>query len=146
MSKIFIAYSSIGGNTELTVQKLVELIKDRSEVTLKRVDIANAEDINNADCVVLASPTYGQGSLEVHFETYLKLIKSLIKDKKFAVIGLGDSKYYPEYLTESGVILEEFIKQNGGHIVQPALRIGMPPIKFIDKLVPRWAENLLTKI
>jgi flavodoxin len=146
MSKIFIAYSSIGGNTELTVQKLVELIQDRVEVNLKRVDVATEEDINNADCVIFASPTYGQGALEIHFETYLKKIKNLINNKKFAVIGLGDSKYYPEYLTESGAILEEFIKTNNGQLVQPALRIGMPPIKFIDKLVPRWAENLLSKI
>jgi flavodoxin I len=146
MSKVFVAYSSIGGNTELTVQKLTELIKDKVEVVVKRVDISTIEDILDADCVVFASPTYGQGNLEVHFESYLKQIKTAIANKKFAVIGLGDSKYYPEYLTESGAILEEYIKKNGGELVQPALRIGMPPIKFIDKLVPRWADSLLSKI
>ena len=146
LPNIFVAYSSIGGNTELTVQKLVQTIDNRANVVVKRVDVSTAQDLEGADCIILASPTYGQGSLEAHFETFLKQIKSSIESKKFAVIGLGDSKYYPEYLTESGAILEEFVRNNGGQLVQPALRIGMPPIKFIEKLVPRWTDNLLSKL
>ena len=146
MSKIFITYSSIGGNTELTVQKISEMLSGKVDLIVKRVDVTTLQDLEDCDCVIFASPTYGQGSVEVHFETFLKKAKASIKDKKFAVVGLGDNKYYPEYLTESGTILETFITENGGQLLVPALRIGMPPIKFIEKLVPRWVENLLTKI
>jgi flavodoxin len=145
MTKVFIVYSSIGGNTELTVQKVIEQIGDRAAVVLQRVDVTKVQDLENCSCIIFASPTYGQGALEVHFETFLKQAKAAIAGKKFAIIGLGDTKYYPEYLTESGVILEEFVTKNGGELIIPALRIGMPPIKFIEKLVPRWTESLLSK-
>lgn len=149
MSKINIIYSTIGGNTELVVQKIIELLPEDIMVKSIRVDIATLDDINNCDLIILACPTYGQGTLESHFPPFLKLIQTQIENKKFAVVGLGDTKYYPEYLTESGAILEEWVKVNKGELVVPALRIGMPPLKFIDKLVPRWVikivEHLNTK-
>jgi flavodoxin len=146
MSKILVVYSSIGGNTELTIQKVAEYIADRASLEVKRVDVTKVEDLENRDCIIFASPTYGQGSLEDHFNTFLKQLKGKLENKKFAVIGLGDSKYYPEYLTESGAILEEFVTKNSGELLVPALRIGMPPIKFIEKLVPRWVDSLLAKL
>lgn len=146
MSKVLIIYSSIGGNTELTVQKLVEQIDNRVSILIKRVDTTTLEDLENQDCIVLACPTYGQGALEVHFSKFLKTIDGRISTKNFAIIGLGDTKYYPEYLTESSSILEEFVKQNNANLIVTSLRIGMPPIKFIEKLVPRWTETLISKI
>jgi flavodoxin I len=143
MSKINIIYSTIGGNTELVVQKVQELLPKEIKTELIRVDVANESSIENCDLIILASPTYGQGTLESHFPPLLKLIQGKVKDKKFAVIGLGDTKYYPEYLTESGAILEEWVRENEGELIIPALRIGMPPLKFIDKLVPRWVQKII---
>jgi flavodoxin I len=146
MKSVIIVYSSIGGNTELTVQKVQNLLSSSIDLTVKRVDTTNPEEFENQDCIILACPTYGQGSLETHFEKFLKSAKSQITGKKFALIGLGDSKYYPEYLTESGTIMEEYITANGGELLVPTLRIGMPPIKFIEKLVPRWTNTLIQNL
>jgi flavodoxin I len=153
MSKINIIFSSIGGNTLLVVQKIAQILEKNSEqnpvpveVNMYRVDNCDPAVINNCDCVILASPTYGQGTLEEHFPSFLKKIASEVEGKKFAVVGLGDNRYYPEYLTESGGILEEFVKNNNGQLLVPALRIGMPPIKFIDKLVPKWVEKLVVEM
>ena len=146
--KILIVFSSIGGNTELVVQKVTQLLLENQKVKLEivRVDSFDLNSLNILDqynCLILASPTYGQGTIESHFSPFLKAIKSKIKDKNCAVIGLGDNKYYPEYLSESGAILEKYVVDNQGILLVPALRIGMPPIKFIEKLVPRWVEKLL---
>jgi flavodoxin I len=143
MPKINIIYSTIGGNTELVVQKVVELLPENIEYRIIRVDTASLEDIENCDLIILASPTYGQGTIEAQFPRFLKLIQNSVENKKFAVIGLGDTKYYPEYLTESGAILENWVKLNSGQLAIPSLRIGMPPLKFIDKLVPRWVDKLI---
>lgn len=145
MSTIIIIYSTIGGNTELAVKRAQqEFERFDYQVELKRVDIAKANDITNCDLTVLASPTYGQGTVEDHFKPFLSELKSIdISTQKFAVIGLGDNKYYPEYLTESAGILEEEIKKYGGNIIAPPLRIGMPPLKFIDKLVPSWVVKVV---
>jgi flavodoxin len=149
--KILIVFSSIGGNTELVVQKVTQMIEEsqRALVTVTRVDsfdMTKPELLDDYNCLILASPTYGQGTIETHFPPFLKLIKSKVAGKNCAVIGLGDNKYYPEYLTESGAILEKYITDNGGNLLVPALRIGMPPIKFIEKLVPKWLEKLLLTI
>jgi flavodoxin I len=146
MVKILIAYTSIGGNTELVVQKVTEILTQRFEVNTARVDVLTANSLEEYNCIILASPTYGQGTVEDHMSKYLKLIKSSTSGKSFAIIGLGDNKYYPEYLSESGAILEKFVTDNGGNLLIPALRIGMPPIKFIEKLVPRWCEILTQKL
>lgn len=148
MSKIIIIYSTIGGNTELAVKRVKqELEKFDYQVELKRVDIAKAGDITNYDLIVLASPTYGQGTVEDHFKPFLSDLKTIeISHQKFAIIGLGDNKYYPEYLTESAGILEDEIKKYGGNVIAPSLRIGMPPLKFIDKLVPAWVGKVLDGI
>lgn len=149
--KILIAFSSIGGNTELVVQKVSQIVQlsQKALIDVCRVDsfdITKPELLDEYNCLVLASPTYGQGTIEVHFLPFLKAIKSKIENKNCAVIGLGDNKYYPEYLTESGAILEKYITDNGGKLLVPALRIGMPPIKFIEKLVPKWVEKLLANL
>ena len=146
--KVLIVFSSIGGNTELVVQKVTQLVEasERVSADVIRVDsfdMTKPELLDQYNCLILASPTYGQGTIETHFSPFLKLIKSKIAAKNCAVIGLGDNKYYPEYLTESGAILEKYVTDNGGNLLVPALRIGMPPIKFIDKLVPKWVEKLL---
>ena len=146
MSKINIIYSTISGNTELVIQKVVELLPSRIEHKIIRVDTAQKEDIENCELIILASPTYGQGSLEAQFPRFLKTIKDSIESKKFVVIGLGDTRYYPEYLTESGTILEDWVKDNKGILLIPSLRIGMPPLKFIDKLVPRWVSKLVENL
>jgi flavodoxin I len=146
MPKINIIYSTIGGNTELVVQKVVELLPENIEGQIIRVDTASLEDIEKCDLIILASPTYGQGTLEAQFPRFLKLIQGKIENKKFAVIGLGDTKYYPEYLTESGAILESWVTDNKGILAVPALRIGMPPLKFIEKLVPRWVDKLVESL
>jgi flavodoxin len=148
LPKILIVFSSIGGNTELVVQKVTQIIQasERAIVDIIRVDsfdMTKPELLGEYNCLILASPTYGQGTIENHFPPFLKLIKSKIADKSCAVIGLGDNKYYPEYLTESGAILEKYVTDSGGNLLIPALRIGMPPIKFIEKLVPKWVEKLL---
>jgi flavodoxin len=149
--KILIVFSSIGGNTELVVQKVSQIIHSSEKATMDVIrvdnfDMTKPELLDDYNCLILASPTYGQGTIEVHFPPFLKSIKSKIANRNCAVIGLGDNKYYPEYLTESGAILEKYVTDNGGNLIAPALRIGMPPIKFIEKLVPKWVEKLLLTI
>ena len=146
MSKIKIIYSTLGGNTELVVQKVVELLPSTIDCSVIRVDTANQTDIESCELVILACPTYGQGSLESQFPKFLKSVQGIIVGKKLAIIGLGDTRYYPEYLTESGSILEDWVKTNKGELLVPTLRIGMPPLKFIDKLVPRWVNKLVENL
>lgn len=145
MAKVLIVFSSISGNTEMVAKKVFEILKDFGhQVTFKRVDVMDSQEIMlDYDLRILASPTYNQGTLEDHFKPFIKEFRKMnLKDKSFAVIGLGDIKYYPEYLTEAAKILEDEIKNAGASLIIPSLRIGSNPIKLIDKLVPKWVEKV----
>ena len=146
--KILIIYSTIGGNTELAIKKAEECFLSKNfDVTIRRVDVANPSQMTEFSAVILASPTYGQGTVEDHFIPFLKAMQKVdITQIPFAVIGLGDTKYYPEYLTESAGILEDAVHKSGAKTIVPALRIGMPPLKFINRLIPSWVDKIITQL
>lgn len=154
MTKILIIYATVSGNTELVVEKITQIINSQKksknlelQIITKRVDLANANEILDNELTILASPTYGQGTVEAHFLPFLKQINKLnLSNSKFAVIGLGSPRFYPEYLTEAAGILEMEIKKTGGNLIVPSLRIGGEVLKMLDKLVPNWTNKLLDKL
>lgn len=154
MTKILIIYATVSGNTELVVEKIIQILNEQKlaknlelQITSKRVDLANANEILQSDLTILASPTYGQGTVEAHFLPFLKQMNKLdLTDSKLAVIGLGSPRFYPEYLTESAGILEMEIKKSSGNLIVPSLRIGGEVLKMLDKLVPNWTNKLLDKL
>lgn len=144
MNSVLIVYATLSGNTELVVAKVTfELETMGYLVTSKRVERVGVKECSEHRLVILASPTYEQGNVEAHFIPFLKdLSRRDNSQTNFAIIGLGDNKYYPEYLTEAAGIIENIVKTSGGKLVVPALRIGMSPLKYMDKLVPSWVEKL----
>lgn len=154
MTKILIIYATVSGNTELVIEKVTQIFNYQKvsknlelQITSKRVDLANANEILDSDLTILASPTYGQGTVEAHFLPFIKQMNKLeLNNSKLAVIGLGSPRFYPEYLTESAGILELEIKKSNGNLFVPSLRIGGEVLKMLDKLVPSWTNRLLDKL
>lgn len=147
MHKTLIVYSTVGGNTELVVNQISQILSSNDfNVISTRVDVFKTETILDYDLVILASPTYNQGTLEDHFKPFMKELKKLdISNKKFAVVGLGSLKYYPEYLTEAATIFEDFLKKKNAILVVPALRITENPLKYLDSLIARWCQKIITQ-
>ncbi len=149
MSRILIVYASVGGNTKLVVDSLVDNIFAQNPeiiVECKRAELTTAEDLSSQNLIILASPTYGQGTLETQMSKFLKVLKPFVSTQKFAVIGLGDMQYYPEYLSEASGILVDFIIENKGIIVTNTLKIGAKPLPYIPKLVPRFAKSIVDNL
>ncbi len=149
MKSILIVYTSVGGNTALVVKKVQQILNENSlETTIKQVEgLEDFEEIFKYDFLVLASPTYGQGNVASRFLPFLaKLKQSDLKSKPVGVIGLGDVKYYPEYLTEAVPILEDAVKTANGDLLAPSMRIGKNPIGVLDSMVKSWTERFVKKI
>jgi flavodoxin len=116
-------------------------------VSINRVENTNFETLFENDLVILASPTYGQGNIEEHFIPFSKKLSKLdCSNQKFALIGLGATRFYPEYLTESGAILEEFVTKIKGIQIGNTLRISGDPLKVLDKLVPSWCNKIVNAL
>jgi flavodoxin I len=149
MKSILILYTSVGGNTALVVEKVQEIFNENSlQTTVKMVEsLENFEEIHECDILVLASPTYGQGNVASRFLPFLEKLKNTdLQSKPVGVIGLGDVKYYPHYLTESVAILEEAVKTANGNLLAPSMRIGKNPIGVLDSMVKSWSERFVKKV
>ena len=143
MAKVLIVFGSTGGNTELVTDEVAEVLKKGGhKVDVKRAEQSSEGDLKGHDLYILASSTYGEGQLQDHMYKYFYGLKKSLKGKKFAVIGLGDSKYNTEYVMESANILEKGIKKLDGELVTNALRINKTPVPYLNTLVKTWAEKL----
>jgi len=144
MASIIIIYSTTGGNTEITIEKVAEVLSsENNDVTVKQVENATISDFFQHDLCILACPTYGHGILPANFESFYQEIKETdLKNTKYAIIGLGDYKYDIDYHLESVNILEKVINNNHGNLIYKSLRISKSPIKFLETSIPKWALKL----
>lgn len=148
MASVLFVYGSTGGNTEMAVEKVAELLQAKKhKVVLQRAERTDPKDLLKYDVIVLASPTYGHGLLQEHMAKFVKGLKEIdLKGKQCAVIGLGDPKYEAQYHIESAAKLEKLLEDHGGKILLPALRISRTPVMHLKGLIPYWAGQLLNKL
>ncbi len=124
-------YSSISGNTALVGEALQEYFR-QAGITLTLQNVA--EDTTwqeGGDFVLLGCGTYGHGQLQNMIRTCIeKTWESVrLKNTPCAAIGLGDHRYDLEYNMYSADILESWLREHGGNIICPPLRINRSPIK-----------------
>ena len=147
---IQIVYGSGGGNTELVCQLLAEnLLRKNKPVKLTRAKVNDFDSLELMDLYVFASPTYGHGQLEKYMEVFLASYDRCnfdIKDKKVAVIGLGDKKYDEDYRIESSKILTEFLQEKGAKLVTDPLEIGECVFNDLERKVSSFADEIVTNL
>lgn len=143
MSSIHIVYSSAGGNTQMVVETVADLLRGKGhQVLANRAELSDPKALLKCDVCVLASPTYGHGTLEAAMDEFVHKMKGLdLKGKPCAVIGLGDAKYELQYHLESAPKLEKVLTEAGGKILLPALRISGTPVMHLKGLIPAWVEK-----
>lgn len=119
-----------------------DVLHAKHEVEMIRAKTAEATDIDDADLVVFACPTYGHGELEKYFEIFLgKIHDKDMKGRKCAIIGLGDPKYEPDYVLESIPITMKFLKEKEVELVGMPLRISKCPLPM-KQFAESWAQKL----
>jgi flavodoxin I len=96
MAKIGIFFGSSTGNTERVSEKLQEILgTDLGD--LLNVDSATEKDIEKYDYLILATSTWGIGDMQDDMEDFLEVLaKADLKNKKIALLGLGDQDTYPD--------------------------------------------------
>jgi flavodoxin len=141
-------YASTGGNTEIVMEKVADVLSEHGhDVTLERAELVQEADLTGNDLIIIGSPTYGHGQLQYHMIEFTKRFKDhSFKDQHFAVIGLGDDKYDSYYLVESARLLQEFIEARDGSMIHEPLKIIKSPIPHLASKVNDWAEDLHQKL
>jgi flavodoxin I len=90
MSSVLIVFGSTGGNTELVCDKVTEVLNNANhQVTVKRAEQSNINDLANFDVLVFASSTYGQGLLQDYIEPlYFEIKKTGLKGKISTMLNM----------------------------------------------------------
>lgn len=148
MASVRIIYATMGGNTQLVAEQVCLLLEAAGhKAEIKRVEQSKVSDLQGADLVILAAPTYGVGVIQEYFDPFLaELKKTDLKGQNCAVISLGDPRYEAQYHCETAAILEEAIKAAGGTLAAVALKISGSPVRHLEGLVKKWAEDLAKKL
>lgn len=140
-------FSSISGNTALVAETLQEFFR-RAGITLTLQNVA--EDMawqDGNDFVLIWCGTYGHGQLQNMIRVWLEKTWENVRLKNLpcAAIGLGDHRYDLEYNTYAADMIESWLREHGGNILSPALRINRSPVKPNNqKIIENWAKNFTT--
>ncbi len=111
MNKIGIFYGSSVGNTRWVAEKLQDLISNSDLIAVER---AGKDDIEKYDFLIFGTSTWGVGSLQDDFETFVNtLLNCNLQNKKVALFGLGDQYTYPDTYCNGMGKLYETIKDKG---------------------------------
>ncbi|MGQ5113470.1 flavodoxin [Bacillus halotolerans] len=128
MGKILLVYATMSGNTE-AMADLIEKGLQEAEAEVDRfeaMDIDDAELFNDYEHIVLGTYTWGDGDLPDEFLDLAEEMEALdFTGKTCAVFGSGDTAY--EYFCGAVDTLEEKIKERGGEIVLPSVKVEMNP-------------------
>lgn len=96
MAKVGIFYGSSTGNTEFIAEKINHYLQ-MEDVELFNVDIAEKEDVEKCDYLILGTSTWGIGDMQDDWDEFIDTMNQCdISKKKVALFGLGDQEVYAE--------------------------------------------------
>ena len=117
MKKTALIYSVNSKNTSQVAQQILDHLKD------VKLEIINAETLTEEqflayDNYILGVSTWFDGELPNYWDEFGPAMEDLnLKQKNFAIFGLGDQVNYPENFVDAVGILAGMIENSGGKIV-----------------------------
>ncbi|SFE88062.1 flavodoxin [Alteribacillus iranensis] len=126
MSKVCIVFASMTGNTEEIKEILVNTISKYTEVDVYEMDMVGVDVIEDYDYVLIGSYTYDDGDIPFEAEDFYEELEGLDLSGKYAsCFGSGDTLYVD--FCNAAVLFEERVIEQGGVIIEPALKIELSP-------------------
>lgn len=117
MGKSVIIYSYHSQKSKKVAEKIIDAFgKDK-------IESINAEDLTSEvfeknSNFILSAPTWFDGELPNYWDEFVPELEDMnLKNKTFAVFGLGDQKNYPENFCDAIGILVEILEKCGAAIV-----------------------------
>jgi flavodoxin I len=117
MSKTVIIYSFHTQKSKKVAEKVIEAFGKEN------INVVNAEELTSKvfeenDNFILSTPTWFDGELPNYWDEFVPELEEMdLKNKTFAVFGLGDQKGYPENFCDAIGILVEILENCGASII-----------------------------
>lgn len=122
MSKVFVVYASMTGNTEEMAEAIAAGAAEAgAEVVIKEAFDVDPPELLGYDGIIIGAYTWGDGELPDEFLDFYEGMDRLdLTGKKAAVFGSGDTSY-PIYCGAVDTI-EAKLKELGAEIVAESLK------------------------
>lgn len=153
--KISVIYDSKFGNTQKVAETIKEVVEKKYEVKVIHVTDAKIKDIENADMVIIGSPTH-RGNVSEATKVLLNMIpKDSLKGKPFAVFDTSVASYgqnifmkgFIKFFGYAAPKMANILKKRGAKIgsVQSFFVMGMKgPLKEDEiERVKNWASSII---
>lgn len=117
MSKTAIIYSYNTQKSKKVAEKVIAAFGEQE------IESVNAEELtkdvlNKFDNFILSAPTWFDGELPNYWDEFVPDLEEMdLKNKKFAIFGLGDQKGYTENFCDAIGLLAEILEECGATIV-----------------------------
>ncbi|KAF0237114.1 MAG: flavodoxin [Prolixibacteraceae bacterium] len=117
MSKTVIIYSFHTQKSKKVAEKVIEAF-GKDEVQAINAEELTSKVFQENDNFILSAPTWFDGELPNYWDEFVPDLEEMdLKNKNFAVFGLGDQKGYPENFCDAIGILVEILEKCGANIV-----------------------------
>ena len=117
MSKTVIIYSFHTQKSKKVAQKVVEAFGE-DKITEVNAEELTTEVLEKNDHFILSAPTWFDGELPNYWDEFVPALEDMdLKNKTFAVFGLGDQKGYPENYCDAIGILVKILENCGATII-----------------------------
>jgi flavodoxin I len=117
MSKTAIIYSFHTQKSKKVAEKIIDAYgkNEIDAINAEEITTATFENYNN---FILSAPTWFDGELPNYWDEFVPDLEEMdLKNKTFAVFGLGDQKGYPENFCDAIGILVEILEECGANII-----------------------------
>lgn len=143
MKSTVIIYGSTTGSTEEIAGYIVKGLKSKDvEAEVLNVTDVNDEVFAKYESIIFGSSTWGEGELQDDFDSfYNSMSKELLKGKKVAVFGCGDSDMFPDYFCEAVNIIEEKVKELEASLVIESFKVDGDIAGYYDE-AEKWGASV----
>ncbi|GAB2180817.1 flavodoxin FldA [Denitratisoma sp. agr-D3] len=126
MARIGIFFGTSSGSTRKVAKAIQKRFGDEVMATPVNINRVSAEDVAAYDCLILGTPTLGDGQLpgqsadceEESWEEALERLADLdLGGKTVALFGLGDQKSYANEFVNALGELHDFVIDRGARVV-----------------------------
>ncbi|MDO8952949.1 MAG: flavodoxin [Draconibacterium sp.] len=117
MSKTVIIYSFHTQKSKKVAEKVIEAF-GKDEIQAINAEELTSQVFEENDNFILSAPTWFDGELPNYWDEFVPELEEMdLKNKTFAVFGLGDQKGYSENFCDAIGILVEILESCGASIV-----------------------------
>lgn len=143
-----ILYASMTGNTKALSELLESDFREAGqEVVRMDVDDAPNDFLDDADIIVIATYSYGDGDLPLDFkEFYKELLTKDFTGKTFGVAATGSREYHAATFGQSADTFSAALKSIGATEGHPPIKIDGKPNVADEEVITDFVKGLLRSV